>query len=395
MVLVDKLGNYIERLDRRNTDLRYGINDVCGITNTKQLVLGTKANLIGRTFEKFTILAPHEFIFNRRTSRNGERISLGFNTTDRDWILTEDYCHFRVRKDKEDILDPEYLYLFFKNPEFDRYARFNSWGSATEFFNWEEIIETPVPILPISEQRKIVHDYQVITDRIELLRKMNENLEDIAFTHFQNIFAWAYTKDDIPNGWTVCRLDDICNIKGGKRLPADSELTDMKTDHPYIRVRDVGESRYVCLTDQFQYIDDDTHDAISRYIVTVDDIIISIVGTIGLIGKIHESLDGANLTENCVRLTQIKSVTSDYLYYTLLYKKQIKEIELLTVGAVQAKLPMYNIQSMSVIIPPERMLSAFQERMNTINGIVESNTIEIQKLYILAKSFFSIIQKGA
>jgi len=176
MVLIDKLGNYIERLYRPNSDLRYGIDDVCGITNTKKLVLGTKANLIGRTFEKFSILAPREFIFNRRTSRNGERISLGYNTTVREWILTEDYCHFRVRKDKEDVLDPDFLYLFFLDPEFDRYARFNSWGSATEFFNWEEMIETPIPVLPIEEQRKIVHDYQVITDRIELLRRINANL---------------------------------------------------------------------------------------------------------------------------------------------------------------------------------------------------------------------------
>ena len=203
MVLIDKLGNYIERLDRPNSDLRYRIDDVCGITNTKQLVLGTKANLIGRTFEKFSILSPREFIFNRRTSRNGERISLGFNATDRDWILTEDYCHFRIRKDKEDVLDPDYLYLFFLNPEFDRYARYNSWGSATEFFNWEEIIETPISLIPISEQRKIVHDYQVITDRIELLRRMNENLEA------QIMAIYHQTFDDVCREGVVAELGEI------------------------------------------------------------------------------------------------------------------------------------------------------------------------------------------
>ena len=172
-------------------------------------------------------------------------------------------------------------------------------------------------------------------------------------------------------------------------------MTDIKSEHPYIRVRDVGASRYVCLTDQFQFVDEETHEAISRYIVDTNDIIISIVGTIGLIGKIHKSLDGANLTENCVRLTQLKHVSSDYLYYTLQYKKHTKEIELLTVGAVQAKLPIYNIQSMKIIVPPESVLSEFQGRINAINGIVESNTIEMQKLDELAKSFFSVIQKGA
>lgn len=178
-------------------------------------------------------------------------------------------------------------------------------------------------------------------------------------------------------------LDSLCTVKGGKRLPADCELLDTPTKHPYIRVRDVGSSRYVCLTDQFQYIDEETYSAISRYIVNTGDIIISIVGTIGLLGKIHSSLDKANLTENCVKLADIHTVTSDYLYYTLCFKKQIKEIELLTVGAVQAKLPMYNIQSMKILVPPSEVIEDFQTRMTVLNKQIEANTIEIQKLYQL------------
>jgi type I restriction enzyme S subunit len=151
----------------------------------------------------------------------------------------------------------------------------------------------------------------------------------------------------------------------------------------YIRVRDVGSSRYVCLTNQFQYIDEETHSAISRYIVNTGDIVISIVGTIGLFGKVHSSLDKANLTENCVKLANIHTVTSDYLYYTLCYKKQIKEIELLTVGAVQAKLPMYNIQSMKILVPPTKVIEAFQNKMDVFNEQIEANTAEVQKLYEL------------
>ena len=125
------------------------------------------------------------------------------------------------------------------------------------------------------------------------------------------------------------------------------------------------------------------YSAISRYIVNTGDIVISIVGTIGLLGKIHSSLDKANLTENCVKLANIHTVTSDYLYYTLCYKKQIKEIDLLTVGAVQAKLPMYNIQSMKILVPPTKAIEAFQRKMNVLNEQIEANTVEIQKLYEL------------
>ena len=148
-------------------------------------------------------------------------------------------------------------------------------------------------------------------------------------------------------------------------------------------MRDVGSNRYVCLTNQFQYIDEETYSAISRYTVNTGDIVISIVGSIGLLGKIHSSLDKANLTENCVKLANIHTVTSDYLYYTLCYKKQIKEIDLLTVGAVQAKLPMYNIQSMKILVPPTKAIEAFQRKMNVLNEQIEANTVEIQKLYEL------------
>ena len=209
---------------------------------------------------------------------------------------------------------------------------------------------------------------------------LNDNLEATAQALFQEEFASYYGLSELPEGWKIVCLDSLCTVKGGKRLPADCELLDTPTKHPYIRVRDVGSSRYVCLTNQFQYIDEETHSAISRYIVNAGDIVISIVGTIGLIGKVHTSLDKANLTENCVKLADIHTVTSDYLYYTLCYKKQIKEIELLTVGAVQAKLPMYNIQSMKILVPPETVIKEFQKRIDTFNGQIEANTIEIQKL---------------
>lgn len=200
---------------------------------------------------------------------------------------------------------------------------------------------------------------------------------------FQEQFAAFYNENELPDGYSIAALDSLCSIKGGKRLPADGELLDTPTAHPYIRVRDLGSNRYVCLTNQFQYIDEETHSAISRYIVNTNDIVISIVGTIGLIGKIHTSLNNANLTENCVKLANIHTVTPDYLYYTLCYKKQIKEIELLTVGAVQSKLPMYNIQSMKILVPPTEVIEDFQHKFDIFNEQIEANTIEIQRLYEL------------
>ena len=378
----NQLGQYIEMVSRTNSDLKYGIEDVRGCSNTKQM-MQTRANLIGRTYEKFIVLRPQEFVFNRRTTRNGEKIGMAYNNTDREYIFTNDYVAFRVKQEYLDKLLPDYLYMFFCRDEFDRYARYKSTGSATEFFNWEDMCAVPFEIPPMDFQQLVVNAYKVLNERIETKQKINDNLEETAQSLFQEQFATFYNENELPDGYSIATLDSLCSIKGGKRLPADGELLDTPTAHPYIRVRDLGSNRYVCLTNQFQYIDEETHSAISRYIVNTNDIVISIVGTIGLIGKIHTSLNNANLTENCVKLANIHTVTPDYLYYTLCYKKQIKEIELLTVGAVQSKLPMYNIQSMKILVPPAEVIEDFQHKFDIFNEQIEANTIEIQRLYEL------------
>ena len=378
----NQLGQYIEMVSRTNSDLKYGIEDVRGCSNTKQM-MQTRANLIGRTYEKFIVLRPQEFVFNRRTTRNGEKIGMAYNNTDREYIFTNDYVAFRVKQEYLDKLLPDYLYMFFCRDEFDRYARYKSTGSAMEFFNWEDMCAVPFEIPPMDFQQLVVNAYKVLNERIETKQKINDNLEETAQSLFQEQFAAFYNENELPDGYSIATLDSLCSIKGGKRLPADGELLDTPTAHPYIRVRDLGSNRYVCLTNQFQYIDEETHSAISRYIVNTNDIVISIVGTIGLIGKIHTSLNNANLTENCVKLANIHTVTPDYLYYTLCYKKQIKEIELLTVGAVQSKLPMYNIQSMKILVPPAEVIEDFQHKFDIFNEQIEANTIEIQRLYEL------------
>ncbi len=323
----------------------------------------------------YNVFYRDDFIFNpARMELNSIAINDKYDRA----ICSSLYEVFFVHR--TDLLLPHFLKLIVKQKWFTRYCEFLGQGSAREYCRFNNISEIEIEFPPIEEQQRIVDYYSSIQKRIALKKQINDNLEATAQAIFQEQFASYYGLSELPEGWKLTNLENLCTVKGGKRLPADCELLNTPTNHPYIRVRDVGSSRYVCLTDQFQYIDEETHSAISRYIVNTGDIVISIVGTIGLIGKIHSSLDNANLTENCVKLAGIHTVTSDYLYYTLCYKKQIKEIELLTVGAVQSKLPMYNIQSMKILVPPETVIREFQNRIDTFNGQVEANTIEIQSL---------------
>ena len=374
----DILGNHIRLIDTRN---RESITDrVLGI-NIDKFFMPSVANVIGTDLSKYKLITKGKFACNPMHVGRDERLPVALYDEEESAIVSPAYFMFEVIDNS--ILNEDYLMMWFRRPEFDRICWLHTDGSVRGGITWDDICRLELPIPPIEKQLEIVNSYKAITERIALKQKINDNLEETAQSLFQEQFAAFYNENELPDGYSIATLDSLCSIKGGKRLPADGELLDTPTAHPYIRVRDLGSNRYVCLTNQFQYIDEETHSAISRYIVNTNDIVISIVGTIGLIGKIHTSLNNANLTENCVKLANIHTVTPDYLYYTLCYKKQIKEIELLTVGAVQSKLPMYNIQSMKILVPPTEVIEDFQHKFDIFNEQIEANTIEIQRLYEL------------
>lgn len=156
-----KLGELIELRDVRNSDLQYGIADVRGVNNLKQL-MPTKADLNGRDLTKFQIVSPGEFVFNHRTSRNGSKFSIAYNNGERPIICTEDYVVFRVKDECKRILEAIWLYMFFNRPEFDRYVITNSWGSSTEFYNWEDICSISLNLPSIDIQQKYVAVYNAM-----------------------------------------------------------------------------------------------------------------------------------------------------------------------------------------------------------------------------------------
>lgn len=153
------LWHYLELVERPNSEAVYGIDDVRGVNNQK-LMIRTKADVSSRDFTKFQIVMPGEFFFNHRTSRNGSKFSITYNYDDVPHIVTEDYVVFRVTNEGE--LCPGWLYLYVCRAEYDRYVIQNSWGSSTEFFNWEDFCETEILLPPIEVQREYVAIYEAM-----------------------------------------------------------------------------------------------------------------------------------------------------------------------------------------------------------------------------------------
>lgn len=149
-----RLGDYIELCEERNSEGRYTIDDVRGISIEKKLIY-TKANMDGVSLTPYKIVKPSEFAYVTVTSRNGNRISLAINDTTDTFIVSSSYEVFRCINH----LLPQYLYMLLNRTEFDRYSRFNSWGSARETFDWSELCRMEIPLPSISIQRELVNTY--------------------------------------------------------------------------------------------------------------------------------------------------------------------------------------------------------------------------------------------
>lgn len=164
------LGDYISIVDERNRDL--STDNLLGVSISKQFIPSI-ANIVGTDLSSYKIVRTGQFAYGPVTSRNGEKISIALLDGD-DCIISSSYTVFEVIN--KDDLDPEYLMLWFSRPEFDRYARYMSHGSVREIFDWDEMCKVELPVPDIEKQKSIVKAYKTITERIELKKKINDNL---------------------------------------------------------------------------------------------------------------------------------------------------------------------------------------------------------------------------
>lgn len=172
----ESIGQYIELSDKRNDDLKYGVDDVRGISIEKRFI-DTKADMKGVSLRPYYLVAPDDFAYVTVTSRNGEKISLAHNGSENTYICSSSYVVFRVSDVKK--LLPSYLRIFFSRSEFDRYTRFHSWGSARETFDWPEMCDVKIPIPDIVVQKSIVDIYNAYLMRREINEKLKSQIKEL------------------------------------------------------------------------------------------------------------------------------------------------------------------------------------------------------------------------
>ena len=226
-----RLGEYIEPCNEKNNG--NVIKELRGISNRKYFQKA-KTNTIGIDLSKYRVVRTGQFAFNRATTRNGDKISIGLRFEE-DCIVSPSYRIFKSKD--ESILNSEYLMMWFKRPEFDRYARFKSHGSAHEFFDYTEMCDVELPIPSIEKQNEIVKEYNTVVNRIKLNEQLNKKLEETAQAIYKHWFVDfefpneegkpykssggklvfnAELDKEIPEGWGVEGLSNFIEVKYGK-----------------------------------------------------------------------------------------------------------------------------------------------------------------------------------
>ena len=172
----EKIGPYIVQIETSNGDLRYGIDDVRGVSIGKKFI-DTKADMAGVDLKPYLVVGPNEFAYAPVTSRNGGRITIALNESESTYVCSSSYVAFKSANGK--VLLPQYLMLFFARSEFDRYARFNSWGSARETFDWSEMCNVEIPIPDIKIQKSIAEIFAVYNERKSINERLKSQIKDI------------------------------------------------------------------------------------------------------------------------------------------------------------------------------------------------------------------------
>ena len=207
-----RLGDYIREVDVRNRDLE--VTKLLGVSISKEF-MPSIANTIGTDMSSYKVVEPRQFAYGPVTSRNGDKVSIALYKNDEKAIVSQAYTIFEV-KNKQELL-PEYLMMWFRRSEFDRYARFKSHGSAREIFSWEEMCDVELPVPSIEQQQKIVSEYEAVIRRIRLNEQIIAKLEETAQALYRKMFVDGIDKNHLPEGWrigTLREIADYVNVKG-------------------------------------------------------------------------------------------------------------------------------------------------------------------------------------
>ena len=344
-----RLGDHIREMNVRNRELK--VTNLLGVSISKEF-MPSIANTIGTDMSTYKIVERGQFAYGPVTSRNGDKVSIALLNGYDDAIISQAYTVFEVTD--HELLLPEYLMMWFRRPEFDRYARFHSHGSAREIFDWDELCDVMLPISPITRQREIVAEYETLTNRIRLNNQMIQHLEATAQALYRKTFVDNIDKENLPEGWRMGTLGEIATFKYGKL----AEKHVRSKEYPYPVFSGYAVTGY---TDE--------------YTLKEPTIVIIARGDAGT-GRICMSPKECFLSNLAIAIETKDVLIKDYLYYHLLDSDTIS----LRSGSAQAQITINNVEPFEIMIPAKEVCMDFNQKVETLYQAILMKKQEIEKL---------------
>ena len=356
--MMQRLGDYIRPVDVRNRDLKVKLSQ--GICNAKYF---QNPKQVAENPETHKVVRTGQFAYNRATTRNGEKISIALRQGP-DCTVSSAYQVFEVVD--ENILDPEYLMMWFRRPEFDRLAIFYSHGSAHEFFEWESMCEVQVPVPDIKEQRNIVAEYKTLQNRIDTNKKLIATLEQTAQTLYRHTFVDNIDPNNLPNGWRMGTLGEVCEYVHEKiSIDTLSNKTYISTENMLKERGGIVEGESLpedCNVTAFEQ----------------NDILVSNIRP--YFKKIWRATFSGGCSNDVLCFRSKSEFNSLILYYTI---ERDSFFEYVVAGCNGAKMPRGDkkwIMKYSIVIPSVTDQKVFQKKIESIMDIINLKREEEKKL---------------
>ena len=359
-----RLGNYIRVIDVRNRELQ--CSNLLGLSIAKKFIPSI-ANTIGTDLRTYKIVHNKQFAYVPVTSRNGDKITIALYEGIDDCIVSQAYTVFEI-VDPGQLL-PDYLMMWFLRPEFDRYARFKSIGSAREVFDWGEMCEVYLPIPDIKVQRNIVSEYRAIANRIKINESLIFKIEEAAQSIYRRTFIDDIDKENLPSGWRLGTIGDIASISAGGDKP--DVFSNSKKEGYSIPIYSNGIEK------------DGLYGYTNQARVTEESVTVSARGTIGFV--CYRNNPYVPIVRLLVFLPKSKiGMTSLYLYCLL------KNTRFEGDGAVQLQLTAPKAKEVGVIIPPSNIIHEFTDRIRPLIKYKQSLKKENDCLKSLSLTLLSL-----
>jgi type I restriction enzyme S subunit len=392
------LGQFIKDISVKNKDLEVEL--LLGVSITKRFIPSI-ANTVGTDMSKYKIVKQHQFAYGPVTSRNGEKISVAL-LEEEQCIVSTSYTVFEIADTEQ--LDPEYLMMWFRRSEFDRFARYMSHGTVRELFGWEEMCDVELPVPSIVEQREIVREYKVVSGRISLNEQLTKKLEDTIKTLYREWFVKFSLPGEkkylvetgypnfpsIPKGWSVQRVDQLASKIGSGSTPRGGKGAYQAKGTSLIRSMNVYDNKLI--QTNLAYIDNTQAQKLASVEVKSKDVLINITGvSVARCCVVPDHILPARVNQH-VMIIRPKQKMAYYLQCALASSDYKSRLLGTSEGAsTRQALTKADIEEFLILVPAENILLKFEGYAAVLFSHMENIAETSQKLLDLRAIILSRI----